>query len=585
MTVRWLERLLSGSLRRVLISLLLVVLIPILVVEAIVFVVLLRSEQIEEVRTNLEVARAVSSGFDGYIRDILREELAIGLALSAPPLVSAQARDRYLAANAAEYPAIDAFVLVNSQGRVFAAADPQDIGISLLDRDYIQRIIGGENWAVSDLLISRLSGEPTFVVARGVRDAQGTLLAIVVGNVDPNRLEEAFAIERQGTGAFHFIDGQGLVVFRYPETQLTLEERRWLQARELIVRALAGKEVTGTFVSPIDGRRRIAALVPIPSIGWAAMATRSEAEVMGPLIRDFLLEVGGLLLVSAAALVIAFLLGRRLIVPIERLQRQASAVGGGELGRRVDVEGPAEVRALATAFNQMSGALLERERERDAYIHIVSHDLRAPLTIATGHAELMAETLEETGQDGELRDGLQAMSLALRQMNLMIRDLVDSARSEAGQLRLSPQPTNLHRFTADLLRRAQAAVAVDRIRNDIPVELPPVSADQDRLERILMNLLSNALKYSPPDTPVTLSARAVDDEVMVSVTDQGAGIPPEDQAHLFQRFYRAKGTRKTEGIGLGLFITRLLVQAHGGKIWVESEVREGSTFSFTLPVA
>ncbi|MHB0938697.1 MAG: sensor histidine kinase [Armatimonadota bacterium] len=585
MTVIWLERLLSGSLRRVLSSLLIVVLIPILVVEVIVFFVLLRSAQQEEVRANIEVARAVSAGFDGYIRDILREELAIGLALSAPPLVSAQARDRYLAANAAEYPAIDAFVLVNPQGRVIAAADPRDIGISLRDRDYIRRILDGEEWAVSNLLISRLSDQPRFAVARGVRDEQGALQAIIVGYVDPFRLEEAFAIQREGTGAFLFVDGQGLVVYRYPETQLELEERRWPQAQELIARAQAGEEVTGTFVSPVDQQRRIAALVPIPSIGWVAIATRPEAEVMGPLIRDFLLEVGGLLLVSAAALVLAFLLGRRLIVPIERLQRQAAAVGGGQLGRRVDVEGPAEVRALATAFNQMSGALLERERERDAYIHIVSHDLRAPLTIAIGHAELMTETLEETGQDGELRDGLQAMSLAMRQMNLMIRDLVDSARSEAGQLQLTRQPTNLHRFTADLLRRAQTALAVDRIRNDIPVDLPLVSADQDRLERILMNLLSNALKYSPPDTPVTLSAQATGDEVMVSVTDQGPGIPPEDQAHLFQQFYRAKGTRKTEGIGLGLFITRLLVEAHGGRIRVESEVGKGSTFIFTLPVA
>ena len=100
-----------------------------------------------------------------------------------------------------------------------------------------------------------------------------------------------------------------------------------------------------------------------------------------------------------------------------------------------------------------------------------------------------------------------------------------------------------------------------------------------------MNMLSNALKYSDPGTPVCLQAREKDGQVVVTISDQGKGIAPEDLPHLFERFYRAKGTRKTEGIGLGLYITRVLVEAHGGRLWVESEVGKGSTFFFTLPVA
>ena len=123
-----------------------------------------------------------------------------------------------------------------------------------------------------------------------------------------------------------------------------------------------------------------------------------------------------------------------------------------------------------------------------------------------------------------------------------------------------------------------------RIQEEIPADLPPVCADYARLERILINLLSNALKYSDPGTPVRLRAWQQDGQVVVAVSDQGRGIAPEEIPHLFERFYRTAGARKAEGIGLGLYITRILVEAHGGRIWVESEVGKGSTFSFSLPI-
>ncbi len=117
-------------------------------------------------------------------------------------------------------------------------------------------------------------------------------------------------------------------------------------------------------------------------------------------------------------------------------------------------------------------------------------------------------------------------------------------------------------------------------------ELPPVLADPERLQRILANLLSNALKYSPPDTEVTLSFVVRDGEVVTLVTDGGAGIAPEELPRLFQRYYRAAaGRERREGLGLGLYITRLLVEAQDGRIWAQSEVGVGSTFSFSLPIA
>ncbi len=140
-------------------------------------------------------------------------------------------------------------------------------------------------------------------------------------------------------------------------------------------------------------------------------------------------------------------------------------------------------------------------------------------------------------------------------------------------------------YLTDLLKRSKSLMDIERIHLEIPPHLPCVDADYSRLERILVNLLTNALKYSPEDRPVIIRAAQQENQVIISVQDFGQGIEAEDIPHLFERFYRAKGARKTEGIGLGLFITRILVEAHGGRVWVESELGEGSVFSFSLPLA
>jgi len=184
-----------------------------------------------------------------------------------------------------------------------------------------------------------------------------------------------------------------------------------------------------------------------------------------------------------------------------------------------------------------------------------------------------------------MQQSIEAILLGTHQMNVMIADLVDAARQESRQLHLRLAPVDLRLFLPDLLRRSKAVLDVERITLDLPAVLPEVLADIDRLERIFLNLLSNALKYSSPGTRVRVTARPTDGEVAISVADIGPGIAPEDLPYLFERFYRGKGVRKTEGLGLGLFITKMLVEAHGGHIRAESEPGKGSTFEFTLPTA
>ncbi len=167
----------------------------------------------------------------------------------------------------------------------------------------------------------------------------------------------------------------------------------------------------------------------------------------------------------------------------------------------------------------------------------------------------------------------------------MIQDLVDSTRLESGQLHLEMQPTGLAAFVSDLLQRSAGVLETRRVRAKVTACLPLLEVDPNRLERMLLNLLSNALKYSDPDSEVVLGAEPMGEQVRVFVADTGMGIADQDLPHVFDRFYRSQSMRKTDGLGLGLYITRMLVEAHGGRIWVESERGKGSTFYFTLPAA
>lgn len=229
-------------------------------------------------------------------------------------------------------------------------------------------------------------------------------------------------------------------------------------------------------------------------------------------------------------------------------------------------------------------ALHEFQEQHEDLLRAVSHDLRMPLTIIQVQVQLLQRLLERADFDDRARRSTEAITTGAQRMNAMIQDLVDAARLEARQLPLEKRPLHFDSFITDLLERAKGVLEPGRVRLEIPEGLPPVEADPSRLERILLNLLGNALQYSAPGTEVLVRAVRTNQELTVSVSDTGAGISPEDLQHLFERFYRAKGARKGEGLGLGLYITRMLVEAHGGRISVESEPEKGSTFHFSLPL-
>jgi two-component system, OmpR family, phosphate regulon sensor histidine kinase PhoR len=224
------------------------------------------------------------------------------------------------------------------------------------------------------------------------------------------------------------------------------------------------------------------------------------------------------------------------------------------------------------------------EEFRNQYIHTITHDLRNPLMAILAHVDLLTIRLGEGGLEERDRRSLDGIGRAANRMKVMIQDLVDTARLEGGQVELLCQPVEIGPFVAGVLEEARGVFEVDRVEVRLAHDLPEADADPDRLERIMMNVISNAMKYSPAESPIRIEAAAAEDEIVFSVSDDGRGIHPADLPNLFERYYRTKSGRKSGGVGLGLYITRMLVEAHGGRIWVQSKLGVGSTFYFTIPI-
>ena len=242
---------------------------------------------------------------------------------------------------------------------------------------------------------------------------------------------------------------------------------------------------------------------------------------------------------------------------------------------------------LAIVVHRDVTALRLLEQTKEDYLALISHDLRAPLTAVQAEAQLLQRQLSRDGNvDSAYVKRTMSIVANARRMNAMIQELLESSRLESGTMTLNREPIAIVPLLRDIADRVGSdRVAVQAGPSDGASGLAPVYVDGERIERVLTNLITNALKYSPPSEPVVVRVEQRDDETVISVVDRGDGIPPEELSRLFQRFTRGRAGPKGDiaGLGLGLYIARLIVEAHGGRMWAESAIGNGSTFSFALP--
>ncbi|MCL5958250.1 MAG: ATP-binding protein, partial [Chloroflexi bacterium] len=244
------------------------------------------------------------------------------------------------------------------------------------------------------------------------------------------------------------------------------------------------------------------------------------------------------------------------------------------------------VVGAVTLFQDIS-KIKELERQREEFISVIAHDLRTPITVIQGYAQSLRRSADRREAPEQEIRSLEAIQISAWRLTRMVTDLLDASRLEASRLVLQKEVVDLPTLASHLIERLTEVTAGHPVRQEMRGEVPPLKADPGRVEQILTNLLTNAAKFSPEGTEIVVAIESRENEVLTSVKDRGPGIPPEEIPRLFTRFQRVAGAREegVPGLGLGLYITKGLVEAHGGRIWVESEMRKGTTFCFTLPAA
>jgi signal transduction histidine kinase len=292
---------------------------------------------------------------------------------------------------------------------------------------------------------------------------------------------------------------------------------------------------------------------------------------------------GGLLAVGIAIL-LTFFLSRRILSPVKALTSATRQYGKGDFSKRVAYKGKGELGELARSFNSMAENLEHTQRLWRNMVADVAHELRTPLSNLKGYLEAISDGVVKPDEAT-----ISSLNEEASSLSRLVEDLQELSLADAGELKITAQSEDINKLIKETVTALQPKAA-DKgltLTADLPVVLPLLNIDAHRIKQVLNNLLDNAVAHTGKDGIITVTAREQNNMVSISVSDTGEGIPPEDLPMIFERFYRVDKSRarKTGGSGLGLTITKRLVEAHSGTIEVKSQPGKGSTFTFTLPVS
>ena len=287
---------------------------------------------------------------------------------------------------------------------------------------------------------------------------------------------------------------------------------------------------------------------------------------------------------ASAAGGLSYLVTQRIVKPLIQMEEITKKFASGHLEERVPSNEIPEVDQLAASFNRMAASLEDVEHRRRELVSDLTHELRTPLTILKGYLEGLAD-----GTIDPSNDIYQRLSKEVTRMQRLVNDVQELSKMEAGYLPIDARPLHLYPLLNSMVQRFSDQLLTEdspQLLLDYPPETPMVLADPERVEQVLVNLIGNAIRYTPQGS-VTVQVQSEINKVWVAVIDTGKGIDTKDLPHVFERFWRADRSRNRNsgGTGIGLAICRRLVELQGGNIEVTSELDKGSIFRFSLPVA
>lgn len=571
-----------------------IILVPILVFQAYTLYTAYENRRDHELQANLEVAGSLSNSFEAFVNGVLHQEFIIGkVATSLSP--SYKDLKDLLRATAKDYPSIRHFSWLSPEGRILNSSLQTIEGMDASDRQYFRKINAGDDWAVSDLFRSITgNGLPIFAVSRGIRDERGRLLGVVVATIDPDKLDYALAIERTDEGSISLSDSRGALVYHYPHINLSWESRYRSGSMPEIKKGAAGRSFAAD--PAYDAEPEIIGNVPIKLSGWSAQAARTREEAMEPVYTGLFEQVIFFSLIATLSLWAALAIARTISLPLRRLRNHALILGRGDFEKRIEPEGPSELREFATTFNNMAhqvqswkqntekrtAQLEAANAELEGFSYTVSHDLRAPLRAIEGFSGMLLKDMEGR-MDSECVRKFQVITSNTQKMGRLIDDLLRLSRT--GRVNMSISGIDMESLIKDVWTEIQSGNP-DRDIDFRTGDLPSISGDKTLIRQVISNLLGNAVKFTRNTEHAVIEVKGFRTGNLVTycVKDNGIGFDMKYQEKLFELFRRLHSEREFEGTGAGLAIVKKIIDRHQGTIWAESAPGMGATFYFRIPV-
>lgn len=474
-------------------------------------------------------------------------------------------------------------VVFDRDGRQVVAAVDGAQPIRIDDRHYFQRTVTNSEAHVTGVLTGRIVKRPVVLAVAPIPDEKGVAIGLITVSLRPDvaggRLRE---IELRPDQAIFAIDDQGVLGFHTGGGRVQDAPLDWSAVPAVAAARRDGVGFTEDFVSPVFGDRRLAAFARSPRHDWTVGVTWPEEQALAAVAADYRVQLVLLGLLALVSLAGVALTSRLLTSPLEALATHARALAAGDLERRAGIDTGDEIEELGTAFDRLAEALADERRRRAMFMHAITHDMKNLLVPLSASAWMIKRKGAPPGEAGE-KVG-ERLASQVRRLDRLVSDFADAELVEAGRFGVDKRPVDLVAVAREVVEESR--VALDReVSFDAPAALA-ASADPDRVAQVLTNFISNAAKYDSSGRPIEVRVRREDDRALLSVVDAGRGLEADEIASLFRPYRRLADHKGVAGLGLGLFICRVVAEAHGGVVETTSAGRgRGSTFTLVLPLS
>lgn len=579
------------NIRAKLFILVLMVLVPLILLSCIK----IRKEFDNKIESELssyqDLAEAISTSFNNYVNEIWVQEAVIGTFLTEHQDLTAEEIQSLLISIQRKEKTLSSVSLFSPEGIVTASSISHIVGKSYSDREYMAKIQEGQDQVISNLVESKAyPGTYIIPVIRAIKK-DGKLVGIISAVIDVDQLAVKLPkLKISDSSRFFLVDHSGKIVYRNDDSIPPIGYT--FSSDSPVWRTLEKGTIyrSNQFVSSFDGIKRICVNYPIKGIGWACTISSSYNEVMSKYYHDMTKNIIILILVSLASIAAAFYFGNRLLSPISRLQFFAKKVMEGDYTVRTQITGCDELATTAKAFDSMVEGIEQNDRFKSQFFTNISHELKTPLNVIFASVQLIAniqDSMDYHSYRNKINKQLKIIKQNCYRLMRIINNLIDISRYDSGYLVLKPENYDIVRIVKEITESVMKYAEAKGIEIifDTDVEEKVISCDPDTIERIILNLISNAIKFTEVNGNIRINIFDKQQTVVISIKDTGIGIPNDKLCVIFERFRQVDDSlnRNHEGSGIGLSLVKALVEAHKGTIQVISEPDKGSEFIIELP--